>query len=238
MTYSTLLLFGASEGVGLFGLNDREKQVSKFTEEILRGPLILDPTILISERHLGALQPRPRRLFVSGTWARAVERQDWRTIDRIIGDLSWRFGYREPRETHGIRDFIVETASIGRPYSARAEDLRRLASYYGESWNFARVTDQVLADEYSFLREHSAMVARIRRTYYLFRDKGVAVMDAGDRLLNIKGRFFARRPRLKFLLGVLIPLEAFVEGLSPAARYVGILAQELLAFYDPAPAPC
>lgn len=220
--------------MGTRSFEELAQQVFKATEEVLSAPIMLDPTIVVSPPHLAGLERLRPTLFLSATWVDLVQGRRWDDLDRVMRELSWRFGWveREP-SAREMRSLIVETVSIGRPFRASNSVIGRLQELYPGMWNLERPVDRVLADEYAFLLRHSAILTRIRRPYYALRDRGLAVMDGGDRFMAAKAGFFARHPRMKFLLGVLIPLEGLAEGVHPALRFLGILAQELLAFYDP-----
>lgn len=53
------------------------------------------------------------------------------------------------------------------------------------------------------------------------------------RFLDAKRRFLAPHRRLKFLLGVLVPIEVLRESQDPRIQLLGVLAGEVLALCDP-----
>ena len=206
------------------------------TRRLMQGPLILDPTVLMSAPHVAALSRARAEFFVPGAWSELIQDRRWDSAELVLSGLSWRLFRSEPYlERPHVRDLLSESVSIGRPFTAPRSVLRDLAEMYPGRWDFRNPVDAVLADEYAFLKAHSAMLARIRGPFHALRRRGLALFDAGDRFLQAKRDFLAPHRGFKFILAVLIPLAVLQGTQDPGLRLLGVLANEVLAFYDPIP---
>lgn len=189
---------------------------------------------MVSPAHMEILGRYRAPIYASKTWLDAIKHREWEQANQVLRGLSWRFFGQVPMvERPEVRAQLGTIVRLARPFGARPEVREELLDMYPDLWNFQHAADRVLADEYAFLKSHSAMLARIRRPYYALRDRGLALLDAGDRFLEAKRRFLAPHRRLKFLLGVLVPIEVLRESHDPKIQLLGVLAGEVLALYDP-----
>ncbi len=204
-------------------------------QAIAKGPSILDPTILVSPRHLSVLAQDWKYRYVPSSWAELMEDQDWATAEDVLARLSWPFTRRPIAIRPRVRTRLVEASRSANAYKAVRDDFARLDELYPGLWDFENPLDRVLADEYGFLRRHSSLVARIRRPLYALRDRGIPLLDTGNRLIEAKKRVLAPHGGLKVLLGTLVATQTLFPNPSPDMRILLFLGQEVLLAFDPDP---
>lgn len=202
---------------------------------ILRSPVILDPTILVSPRHMRALAEYRKTLFVPASLAEFVEDEDWDTVESVLAELSWPFTRRPIIVQRGARGQLAEVSVSLNRYKASGSDLERLGQLYPQLWNLRNPVDKVLGDEYAFLRHHSSLMTRILRPLYALRDRGIPLLDTGDRLLAAKKRILGPHTGLKVFLASLVATATLIANPPPELRILAFAGQEILIAFDPDP---
>lgn len=80
------------------------------------------------------------------------------------------------------------------------------------------------------MKTHSTLLARNRRPFTLWRDRGKAILELTRVQLDRKRRFMARLPDLRFFAGVVLIVSSVAGG--PLAPLVAATGGTLLVFYD------
>jgi len=180
------------------------------------GRIILDPSILFSERHTSSLLHWDRGLYLAPTLTRVLDSGDQRLVSDVLSAFA-----RFPSEglvSHGPLPKILKSTSF--------VELRRKCGVYqpsAEALDFARnfvpslpdaglspETKNIVLEEVAFMRQHSSLIMRTKATIRTMKRYGALVLDASNRIFNDKHELLARIRGPRWMLAVLVGMQAIV----------------------------
>jgi len=188
-------------------------------------PVMIDPAIVTSPPHVKALLRARFKdpLYVPASlYKMIIEYKKYpEKVNFILSHFTWT------KWEKVCEDFFRLEV---RPYEARSEFRKEiLSSIEGVPW--PSEVKEILIEEYSFLREHSSLLLRLRKTVNLLKKIGLPILDAGNRFYDAKRTLFERFRGIRWLLLTMISL----GGLSsdPSVHYVLWLGNFLVVLTDP-----
>jgi len=92
----------------------------------------------------------------------------------------------------------------------------------------------ILLDEYSFLKEHSSLLLRTRRTLRLLREWGASVLDLSNRAFDVKHKALQKLRGPRWFLATMVSASgaAMFPG-NPVVGSITFLGGVLIAVTDP-----
>jgi hypothetical protein len=190
--------------------------------------IMIDPSVLTSAIHIQKLFDIKQKLFVPATLTRAIEDEK---IEEVLRYFVWPY-FRLPKFSP---EYFELTEKI-RPssYKHREENVKEIIPLI-ERANLPEHVRLILLEEYSFLKEHSALLLRFRRTVQHFRIAGVATLDAANKLKDKKEKIFEQIRGPRWIVAVLLGLGGVDECLTGDPLLGTILAVSgfILTVFDP-----
>lgn len=180
--------------------------------------VILDPSLLSSPSHLSKLYDFHGRLFVPRTIKQLSQHQ--------VEDILPYFGYFGLRFEAEKFYKLVEQKEV-EAFEAIPEYVKELTGL--DKLRLPSTVSEILAEEYSFIRSHSYILARLRKTFHWFKRCGVAVLDTSNKdIKDKKEELFESIRGVRWIIGVAIA----VGGLFTANPILGGLGI-VIAVTDP-----
>jgi hypothetical protein len=190
--------------------------------------IMIDPSVLTSAVHIQKLFDIKQKLFVPATLTKAIEDEK---IEEVLRYFVWPY-FPLPK----FSPEYFELAEKIRPssYKHREENVKEIIPLI-ERANLPEYIRLILLEEYSFLKEHSALLLRFRRTVQHFRIAGVATLDAANKLKDKKEEIFEQIRGPRWIVAVLLGLGGVGEYVSGDPLLGTILAVSgfILTVFDP-----
>lgn len=156
---------------------------------------MLDPSILASYEHMKTLVDSSLPFSIPAKLHELlVEKRDDRLSDLVS---HFNQGLMPRKKAREFWPLIYERA---KPYSLRKKFADEIAE--GAAKSVSEDVEMTLKESYSFLREHSWLVAKNTNFTTHFRRAGVPVLDATTKRGVRKPRFFERLSGVRWVLGI------------------------------------
>lgn len=160
-------------------------------------PVILDASVFTSFSHCETLLRAGENFFVSSTlYQMLYEEYDLQMLHNTLRHFAWRPPKYLPAAKLYLQIYME-------PYSFKREHVEELYPYLEEILLPPEV-NQIILDEYSFLKEHSSILMSTKRFAKHLHRCGIVLIDAVNKSYDQKHRFFAKIRGPRWLLGVLL----------------------------------
>jgi len=188
--------------------------------------VMIDPSVLTSGAHTQKLFDIQQKLFIPATLARAIEDKK---IVEVLRYFVWPY-FQLPEfspEYFRLKEKIVI-------YKYRKENVEEIISSL-ERVDLPEYVKGILLEEYSFLKEHSALLLRFRRTVQHFRNLGVSTLDTANKLKDKKEQVFEQIRGPRWVVAILLDSGALINYLSGDPLWGTILGVSgfILTVFDP-----
>ncbi len=214
---------------------DRETDSNSGGEPDWRPPFMLEAGwLVLSPQKAIRLYDRLREhydapVYVANSLKQAFRREDYDAIDQIQRGLSWPWLRRTllaPQEL--VREY-GDSFTRFPAHSVTSVELDREIGRYSQLRGPGNESlNQLLAEEFLFMKLRSTIVAKNRRPFAAWRDRGKSILEMGGRFLERKREVMSRLGNLRFFLGWVVILGGLAGG--PLGAIAG---GSLLIFYDP-----
>jgi len=192
---------------------------------------MVDPSVLTSKEHVYELPQlsHERRIFVPATLVAAIRDN---VVDEVLRYFAWpRVYYHIPKPSPECLEIIMGLAR----YQYERENVEEII-YPLERLALPRNVKDILLEEYSFLKRHSALLLRFRRTIQHFKNLGVSTIDVTNKLKDHKenifgGVGFGRVKGLRWIVAFLLNAAGCLAQ-EPLWSIIGI-SNFILAVFDP-----
>jgi hypothetical protein len=156
--------------------------------------MMADGSVFSSQEHINALVESGEKYRVSATLFRILFEESKNNRRSALSSLGWRDLPLEPSER--LNKILV-------PYEHKIEYVSPLLDKIPESQRETQTTS-VLLDQYSFLKEHSSLLLRTRRTLRLLRGWGVVTLDLSNRAYDLKHHALQKLRGPRWLLALAV----------------------------------
>jgi hypothetical protein len=188
--------------------------------------IMVDPSVLTSKEHVYELPQlsRERRIFVPATLVAAIR-------DNVVGEVlryfAWpRVYYHIPKPSPECLEIIMGLER----YQYERENVEEIIHPL-ERLALPRNVKEILLEEYSFLKRHSALLLRFRRTIQHFKNLGVSTLDVTNKLKDHKENIFWRVRGLRWIVAILLSGAGYLAQ-EPLWGIIGV-SGSILAVFDP-----
>jgi hypothetical protein len=187
--------------------------------------LIIDPSVITSDSHIHKLLNIEQRLFIPATLYWMVKEQKVNEVLRYF--VWWDWQAKIAREYFKL----IEKAEI---YKYKEGNVKEIVSQI-ERVNLPVYVKQILLEEYSFLKENSALLLRFRRTIQYFRKIGISTLDVTNKIRDEKERIFERIRGPRWIVALSLDFSALIKYAEQDPLWGTILAISgiVLTIFDP-----
>ena len=186
-----------------------KNSIVDFVREFERSvfPVMIDPSVLCSPRHVYALIESRYEIYVPATLFYLIGRGEIERFQYVMSYFYWPWHKRFVKfDFEAIRFLVLK---IAKPYEAKREFITDVTPYF-ERIRVPPEVLEILLQEFSFLKEHSSLLMRTKRTLSYFKRAGFVIIDAANRLKDYKRRVFYRLRGLTWFVVTLLSVGAFV----------------------------
>lgn len=187
--------------------------------------LMIDPSILTSYEHMAPLINIKQKLFISATLVKAIEKQE---INKVLKHFVWPYYRVEfPKD---LWRHLKERVTV---YEYEREYVEDIAEEL-YSARIPKYVKGILLDEYSFLKQNSALLLRLQKTIQHFKRIGIPVLDFGNKLVDKKRKILEQIRVLNIIIALLLECD-FIEQTTQDPLWKAILegARYFLIVSDP-----
>jgi hypothetical protein len=186
---------------------------------------IIDPSVVTSSSHIRKLHNAEQRLFIPAALVKTIKEQK---VDEILRYFVWWDWQAK------LSPEFFELMEKAETYKYKEENVRDIFPEL-EKIDLPDYVKQILLDEYSFLKENSALLLRFRRTIQHFRNSGISTLDVMNKIKDEKERVFERIRGPRWIIAILLDSGALVEYLKQDPLWGTILAVSgiVLTVFDP-----
>lgn len=167
------------------------KKLSEKKEKVM-----LDPSIFLSREIFLALK-RDESIFVSHSFSKI----DLKLLPEVLNYFSWYKRELKDKQLKEIKE-LIDTIKPYKANSTYAEEFRKITK--GEILFKIKEIEDIIIDEYSFLRENSSLLLRTKKTISYFKRFGIATLDVGNSLIRKKRDLFQRFEIIRYGLRIYI----------------------------------
>lgn len=191
--------------------------------------IMLDPTIFTSDNHLQVLMKYPEKLYVPQTFLEILLKKE------KINNFMFNF-IRRPWKYNPVSKIWVDLYQEGKliGYTTKKVYMEELLPHK-EKIKVSEEVWQVLLEEYSFLRENSCLLLRIRSTMQHFKQMGISILDATNNFRAEKEKVFHKIKGPMWIVAILIETAKLMSSIQSNQSAVKILEalRLIMIFFDP-----
>jgi len=193
--------------------------------------LMVDPSILTSDKHVEAIIEYSDRVLVPATLSELISQ----SMDRRNSNIDELFETVRFFTWPWTRPDLARKISLLRermtPYRAKEEYVREILPAVEKTRLPGRVKG-ILKEEYSFMRESSALLMRFRKTAEQLRKWGVPTLDTGKKFIEIKQDVLGKLKGPRWIIGLLMEGAAIFPE-DPSWRPILGFSGMILLILDP-----
>jgi hypothetical protein len=197
---------------------------------------MMDPSVLTSEFYVDALRQLypERRISVPATLIKAIDNN---VVDEVLRYFIWPTT-RYYRLTPSYLEKILELKrrEYFQIYEYKKEYVREIIGLLERlvlPRYVERYVKDILLEEYSFLKENSALLLRFKRTIHYFKSLEVSTLDVTNKIKDQKENIFRRVRGLRWIVAVLLSTSEFRDLThEPLWRLIGA-SGFILVVFDP-----
>jgi len=158
---------------------------------------MLDPSVFLTKEIFITLKDR-KNVFVPYSLAKInIELQE------LLNYFSWYKRKLEDKDLEYIKKILEEIE----PYKANPiyrKEFEEITSKIEFKVN--DLVKKIIIEEYSFLREHSFLLLRTKKTISYFKKFGIATLDTGNSLIKKKKELFQRFEIIRYGLRIYVAI--------------------------------
>jgi hypothetical protein len=162
--------------------------------------LIIDPSVVTSDIHVRNLLELSdeKKLFVPATLYEVIEEE--KKAEDILRYFVW-CPWKAKLSAESLK--LIKRAEI---YKYKEENIRDISPEL-DRLNVPFYVRQILLEEYSFLKENSALLLRFQKTLQYFRKIGISTLNLLNKLIDEKKRALYHIRGLKVIIALLLPVQ-------------------------------
>jgi hypothetical protein len=184
--------------------------------------LIIDPSVVTSNIHVRNLLELSdeKKLFVPATLYEVIEEE--KKAEDILRYFVW-YPWKAKLSVESLK--LIKRAEI---YKYKEENIRDISPEL-DRLNVPFYVRQILLEEYSFLKENSALLLRFQKTLQYFRKIGISTLNLMNKLKDEKVRALYQIRGLQFIVAFLL----FGNELLVQDPLLGKILTTILVIFDP-----
>jgi hypothetical protein len=185
--------------------------------------LIIDPSVITSDIHVLKLLSIEKKLFIPATLFEVIkEREKAYDILRYFVWSPWQVKL----SAESLK--LIERAET---YKYKEENIQDVYPKL-DRLTIPPYVKQILLEEYSFLKENSALLLRFQKTLQYFRNIGISTLNLMNKLKDEKERVFYQIRGPRWIVTILLDFSAlFVQ--DPLLKTIFTVSDIILATFDP-----
>jgi hypothetical protein len=193
---------------------------------------MFDASFVLSSNHLNRIIEKKKGGYIASSIKKLKEYEKFK--DAFIFFIGHKKDDTIKKSYEAFKEFnldILEKYSC--ETSRHAEDVRRLL----ENFDLPEIVKEIVADEFLFLIEHSALLSATKNIFNAFKKffkEIVIIIDMSNKLYNLKKEFFYKLGGLKYFVGVSIAvLSAEIFRNNPKLKWLAQIGNIIIAVADP-----
>jgi len=195
-------------------------------------PMMLDASVLTDEEYCQAIIKSPKpKFYISSTLYEFLCEKYWR--NEVYTILNRFRPWQERGMPLPAPKLLDEFRAKLKPYHYKNELIKDIYDSYRRSVLPEKVK-QIILDEWSFLKEESSILMRTSYFRYILHRWGIVIIDASNKVFDLKLRFVYPYRGLKWLLGIAIAISSLSQIRNkPKLAIIGAVGGVALALLDP-----
>lgn len=210
------------------------EQIFSFVSNL--GPLMLDPSIFTSDKHLKELldsKGHDFTLFIPDTLMRLLKAEnDVREVLDVIRYFVHPLQINRIKISENWR-YIIK---VVKPYEAKKQYVNEISSIIEKELPMlSQRAIQILIEEYSFMREHSSLLLKGKQSIQYLKRLTSYTIDATNRFIEKKQIAFDSYKGVRWVIAVIIEIGALGNITTGNVFWAALLGTSgvVLLFFDP-----